>query len=399
MRNFICFFSVLISLLLYVACSEQSELNDLRTDSKFMTKSQQEPTFSSDNPSDLILHQTENMPMYIKHSSGKYLSILSSDDSKLCLSASDDGSGRQRWYINATNFVPSEDEIGYFLWGIQNTYSNKFTGFNEESLKKYSKNVEMIIPPAYKVNNGWTFHYNTSKDVFNIAHYLKEHGEFRSAYFNLSTISAANESIIVDALGYTGLQDWTVQPLENFTLDDLWWSLEPSDVVVSLPDFIQETTVVNKSSVTQSMSANFTKKATETSTFSKTEGMTVTMNASFHVGLPIIGGSGSITSTTADNWTFGTVESKEDTRSYTFNVQVPPNTTIKTKIYVRMNKLSANYIAKFKGSVSGKNVQLQGRWEGIQAGTIYYEIIEGKTNRVLRRIEGVPSANNVIKID
>ncbi len=194
---------------------------------------------------------------------------------------------------------------------------------------------------------------------------------------------------------YTEL--WEIQPAENFRLDKLTWSLDAGDVIKALPAFMDQIEVKNNSAAEANMTATFNRKASETSTFTNSVGSQVQVNTSAEVGVPLIASSKiDITTTTSADWQWGSSETHEDTRTYSFNIKVPAYTSVTAKIMVQLSQLSANYTADFVGEVSGKSLRLSGKWEGVQAGNIYYEIIDNKTKSLMKSFNGVPKSTVIL---
>ena len=64
---------------------------------------------------------------------------------------------------------------------------------------------------------------------------------------------------------------------------------------------------------------------------------------------------------------------------------------------VQISELSASYVADFVGEISGRPLRISGKWEGVQAGNIYYEIVDNKTQKVLQSFRGLPKSAIIVK--
>lgn len=62
-----------------------------------------------------------------------------------------------------------------------------------------------------------------------------------------------------------------------------------------------------------------------------------------------------------------------------------------------MSKLTATYVATYRGETSGAILELEGKWEGVQTGNIYYEIAEQGTGRILKTLTAIPKAPVILE--
>lgn len=341
------------------------------------------------------IYQLDGIPVHIKNN-GKYLGI-SYNGSIACLYDKDDGSGKQRWIIGNRLTTPQYDEYEIYTYAmriISGAVGNKnILGSVVEDTNKANKNIVMIDKNNTSTHWDWDFKYLSDKDCYQIKTKSRSWQYPKPYYTHLTAHPSNDYATYIDYDNNSESQLWEIQPIETYNLLNVEWRLNPEDVISALPDFIQETTVNNQSSMTQNMTATYTKTASETSSFSKTEGLSISINVSAKIGVPIISGSGiDVNRTTSTTWQYGTTETQQDQRSYSFPLSVPPYTSITSKAMVQMSKLTATYVAKFKGNTTGKILTLEGKWEGVQAGNIYYEIRENSTGKVLRVVNGTPKS-------
>lgn len=187
------------------------------------------------------------------------------------------------------------------------------------------------------------------------------------------------------------LQKWRIVFAESFELIDIVYSISPENIVNQKPDFLTNIIIKNETSLEQSMEATFTEKATISSSFSQNTG--VKINISGTISTPkFLGGGAEITVSkeTSNSVSYNESETKEDQRSYRFPVRVPPYSIVNAQAAVQQYEANINYTATFKGQMTGKKITIEGRWEGVTAGTITYTLREGSTNRILKTIIGTP---------
>jgi len=188
------------------------------------------------------------------------------------------------------------------------------------------------------------------------------------------------------------LHAWEIQPVDVFQIEKIEYYMNPGDRIEQIPDYFTTATVTNNTSLEQGMTMHFGQKATEQSTFSETEGMslTISQNAGFSIA-SIVSGGIDMTSVTTNTFSFTKSESKEDTRSYDFPIRVAPYKKVDATAAVQRYTANITYVATFKGTRTNKIIKLSGKWEGIQAGNITYTLTESSTGRILSTFTGIPT--------
>ena len=281
----------------------------------------------------------------------------------------DDLSGRQRWLMEDVGG-------GFFKLKIYTGVSN-----NRQYLSATQNGS--VVDLHYEVDGSgrqlWSL-VPLGNDLFNV----KISGGISTGKHYLSSTTSGDK---VDLYNYddgSGRQQWKLKPAGEFDLVELKYYLNPDDVVKTKPSFVTSVTVNNGTNINQSMNINFSKKAIESSTYNRTLGLSITSATTFKAGVPFIASvSSSINVVTSGSWAYGQNESKEDSQSYSFTAIVPANKTVVAKAIVSMSELTTNYIATFRHNATGAIKKVQGRWTGIQASSVYYELIELQTGTVL----------------
>ncbi|PXV69149.1 toxin ETX/toxin MTX2 [Dysgonomonas alginatilytica] len=262
----------------------------------------------------------------------------------------DDGSGRERWVI-------SKYGTGYSLRALSCHNNNPYLYSNGTHPFLHTGPEKMVLQIAPTGSNN-KFLITTQNQG--------------TKYLYGRTYNSVN--IIFDGNYPGSLGQWEIIPVEPFQLESISYTLEADDKTEIIPSFIDEVSVYNNGDVAQSMSVTYSKTATESSSFSDTRGFSFSVGASFKTGIPVLAeGQLNVTQTTTASWTYGKSETEADSRSYTFNLQVPAKTTYKAKIVVAMYKASATYLATYKSN-SGRRITLTGKWSGVKAGKISYDI-------------------------
>lgn len=180
-------------------------------------------------------------------------------------------------------------------------------------------------------------------------------------------IGNSNESkIFIDKYLAQGKQEFEIRPCDDFEIIGLEYDNPDTGTALKQPDFITTWFYSNNTSVQQSMTTAFSKKASITSNWSKTTGGTVNVNTTFKTGIPIIAEGKITTSLTSTNSaTYGKSETMEDTQTYNFPIVVAPKSSITATATVGRYLINLGYTAKLRGKNTGKLITLRGVWKGV----------------------------------
>lgn len=215
------------------------------------------------------------------------------------------------------------------------------------------------------------------------------------------TLGCSGNNTFFDKYRNTGNQQFTITPLENFTLKSIEYKNDQTALLEKAPDFVVSWSANNATSVSQQMSTNFGSTASKTSTFSKTLGVSLKVSAGIKVGIPFIADgkiSTEIGSSASATW--GESETTQDTRNYNFQLIVPANRRVVATAAVSRYIMKLSYTAYLKGDVSGRTIRLNGSWSGVDCTEIItnfkeYDLL---TNAYIKTttIKGKP--NEIIKL-
>ncbi|MGQ7853803.1 ETX/MTX2 family pore-forming toxin [Pedobacter sp. WC2501] len=371
-------YSILIVLITLMSCKKQAVLPDVSSEdlSTYSGKPIGSMTTNSTSLSTSDLDWT-GIPLNIIIDRGvttnkKFLS--STDIGHLVdLYHEDDASGRQRWILEDTG-------DGYFSFKVYGGITN-----NKKFLSALSTGtlIDLYHEIDLSGRQKWSL-YPLGNDLFNI----KIKGGISTGKNYLSCNSTGSIVDLHHEDDGSGRQQWRLEPSGEFDLVTLEYSLNPDDYVKAKPNFVSSLTLNNNTSVNQQMNVSFSKKATESSTFSKTYGISLKVGATAQVGVPVLAtATVSADLTTSGSWTYGNNESKEDSQSYSFTAIVPAHRIVVAKAIVSIHELTTNYIATFRHRSTGVTKRIQGRWTGIQASSVYYELTELQTGTILAKYD------------
>lgn len=350
------------------------------------------------------IYKLLGMPVYIinrgnSNLNGAYLTANSND--AVALEAKDSNKN-QKWLIDPYDKTLVSDAGGsddtdantqYGIYSFDMNSSKKYLGINSD----IDATPNLIYKDNTKKLHQWRFMFrqNSYAEEWFTNGYMKIIQQGYNPWWD--GCLGHNDSSVSLVSYYNSAEFWEIQPAENFRLDKLTWSLNAEDVIKALPVFMDQVEVKNNSAAAADMTAAFSRKASETSTFSKSIGSQIQINTSAKVGVPFIAsGKIEINTTTSANWQWGSSETHEDTRTYTFNMKVPAYSSVIAKIMIQISQLSASYVADFVGETSGRPLRISGKWEGVQTGNIYYEIVDNKTKSIMKSFSGVPKSTIVL---
>ncbi|MCC8187668.1 MAG: hypothetical protein LIP08_09230 [Bacteroides sp.] len=301
-----------------------------------------------------IWEQLEGMPVNLKTKipgDPKYIYLGIKGDK---ISLHEDESVNTRWYIkNKTSF-----RTVTHLQPISNP--TKYLGASRETVTANPENGATALKFPEVENTSYV--YITSSG--NSLPYLQA--------------VATNKSDVKwgELAGNQDKSVWEIVPLEKFDLVSMDYYMDQTDIVKSLPVFYEEMIMNNNSPTPQTMTASFSRKATLTSNFSEEKGVSLSHTTTIKtVGIPTFEASHSITGTTTQKFTYGTSDIQEDSRAYSFPLVVPGYSSYKASVSVLMYEASVSYKATYKGEL-GNTLILTGKWEGVSAGVITYNILD-----------------------
>lgn len=172
---------------------------------------------------------------------------------------------------------------------------------------------------------------------------------------------------------------WEIIPVEDYEFVEAKYIPVLGEKFKPTPVVVTTKTIHNNSSAPLNYSTKFSEEVTESSTFSKTEGLSVTdkITVSAKVGLPVITAEGSISTeyTTTKNWSYQESNTLTNKRIMEDNISItiPPHTSYFVDVFITTYEIDVKYVATFKGIPSGRILTLYGRWKGIVATQFYYD--------------------------
>ena len=368
----------LLPILALFACEQLSE-DDL-TSSIIPTK----PTLTSTTRSAISanfdpLDQLVDIPvnvLNIGNTQNRYLSAQPSGNIVL-LYNKDDGSLRQRWFIKRKRLILSG--------------GNK--DFNDLSQypvigKDRNNNARLMYDPFGEPYFG-LFLY----DIYGTSLYTISDGKSimrssnQSTNLHLQPTSSTSTNLILSSTRSDNA-NWEIQPVGEFKVIDIAYVQTTSSLIIRNDQRIDRAIINNDrdESITYHFSVNGSYN--ETSNFSTTEGVSVSITETVKVGIPIIKDIAgditvSTTQTSSKSWTFGKSESKSKTIQHTVDVPIPGRSQTVLEAYMTSYDTSVTYVATLQNMSNNKTFKVKGTWSGITTTEFYCKVSDQNTNQIL----------------
>lgn len=362
-----------------MASCEKEDFNDIANDNENLNV----PLSRSDldfNP----LSELNGITFYVKNmgQGSAYLSAdrISKGMTYVVLEEKDDGSGRQRWKFLQGGIGPLTHNVPinvtfkdgeYRPYLLFNSFGSTVSGFVS------------IENTSYYYYVGWMFvSGDTGLNPVDKTGYLQRE-------------SSGSNNLVYRKSNVADWAKWEIVPYGNYTIEDIEYIPYDGGSLDSTSVLVDTYTVDNtKSSVPLKRSRTVSTTVENTSTFSKTEGVTTTSSVSSDasVGLPEIGdildfnSSSSISSSVTNTVSFsqGETTRKTKTISETYEVEVPAYTFYRLETFVKSYEINVKYIATLRNE-GGTTFRVKGVWKGVQAVETYqkaYNQTTGKTEIV-----------------
>lgn len=186
----------------------------------------------------------------------------------------------------------------------------------------------------------------------------------------------------------TNLASWEISPVGEYELVDLEYVYTSVDNFNPTEVICDRDTYENQSSSVVTWNYTVTTRYTESSSFSKTEGVSVSISNGVNVGLPSVGGTSIGINTTMQqqtnkSWTYGDSNAKEITKTRTGNIPVQPHTTMRLEAVVFMYEGAVTYVATLRKIGDTKTFKVKGKWEGACYSDFKARTYDVATNKLL----------------
>lgn len=368
-----------ISIFILVVTSCQNE-DDFIRDFNDVNQKELKSTVTAP-PSVIFQLRDKKIPFYIKSArTGKYLTHYFGS------------------FLNVDNLITEEPKNSTFalnwsrVWYVENYSStpgllkiknergknNKFyLGFDGNS--GFQSLNPLFIKEPMGIYDSWEFFKINGVESYRIRN-SRAGFVFPNINNNKTDVylTGGNPSVL-KALNNIDDQQWVIEPVEEFELVDgmlIEYYVTADDIIQAEPLMQQTGFIRNNSSISQSYTVGFSRKASSSSTFARSHGITITASSEFKVGTVFVNEKLEVSTSISNSLQYSKSESSEDTRSYSFLLQVAPFRQAKAKMTVMTYRANISYKVKARGKFTGQIIYLAGQWDGVTLGDISYEIDE-----------------------
>lgn len=333
--------------------------------------------------------QLDGIPVHIRSvGTSRYLSSEASGRN-VVLYDRDDGSLRQRWNLVYGELMMSGAKIS--LIGGNSSYNNALlrsgtlNGRYRPFLDTYSS-----VPTGIGITtaeNSLYYYIKVAKQGGNIWDWPSD----KDNVFVQPENSGSNQIMVGDNYYKGTMTMWEIIPVDEFEIKNITYELTTGDNLVVVPTLVDIRTVVNNTDEPITRQIQLQGVVTSSSSFSKTDKLTVSIKQDVSVKIGIAGffeGSLSQGVSGSKEWSYtvGGTETRSTTISETLTYVVPSRTTNTVKMIASKYDASLTYIAELKGVTTGKTVYLKGKWDGIvvQETRIEFYNSDGKLLRSIK---------------
>ena len=337
---------------------EREEFDAFDGDSRSGVQTRATSSIADFNPISEIGEIPVNI-MNVGNTRNKYLSCVAKG-TKVDLYNKDDGSLRQRWYINAGEIVLAGGNSSISLpMGGRICVGGSIPGYSYPFLT-------VITPPYFSL-----YTFTLSGNYYYIRDFPTLMGEWGVYGRYLQSNSTTGSDLSYKETNPGALALWEIIPVGEYEIVDLQYvrtsvdNITPKEVICARDEY------QNSSSSTVTWDYTVTTKYSESSNFSKTEGVSATISAGLHVGLPnLLGKDGildfntSIQQQSNKSWNYGNSSTREVTETRTGHIPVPANTTMRLEATIVMYEGNVTYVATLRKIGDNKTFRVKGKWTG-----------------------------------
>lgn len=394
---------LLLGLLALVACEQQeleymeNNIADVDIEAPTVQTRAETSSISDFDP----LSELRGIPLNIinvGNSKNKYLSAKTSDK-KVVLYDKDDGSGRQRWYLEMSNMITLKK-------------GNSLCNGSDIVLLSGDKGATSIETPTYPALTTFTpaiqmtnklvavddNNYNIQWSSASLAP-----GIFYPFTLYLQPKSSNSESLAYKKEQSGEYSHWIITPVGNFRVIKMEYekSVEYNDHITASPAYCDSE---NFGDLPFAVEHEFTIKRdfTETSYFSEAYGVTTNKESGTSYSIQVAGvnidinGNVSESTTPSENVSFSQTTTNTLSVTKSFKMTIPSHTPCRIEIMQMMYDASLTYVAtleKTDGDEKGKQFRIKGRWTGIVASEFYFNVYDLSNNLIETSVipEGIKS--------
>ncbi|HAY3551313.1 ETX/MTX2 family pore-forming toxin [Elizabethkingia meningoseptica] len=360
MKKIICTLCLATILALFSSCSREDEIKDNKIDIQALASiSGMSGNFIEDRSNSFLELKDYPVNIISKENINGNFYLTAQGANRNATFEKQNNSDAQKFYLE----FPAEAAGGISIYTFINGQKHVLTtGVNAATNSLIPKIPDTAFRGTFwKFLGGSTIHPES---------YILQNTGIRYRDNGVTTYGVIGNSdaskIFVDKYLNQGKQEFEIRPIDDFEIISLEYDNPENGTMIKQPDFITTWFYSNNTSVQQSMTTAFSKRASFSSNWSKSTGGSLNVNTTVKTGIPIIA-EGKITTTVNTNYsaTYGKNETMEDSQTYNFPIVIAPRTSVTATATVGRYLINLNYTAKLRGKNTGKLITLKGTWNGV----------------------------------
>lgn len=334
------------------------------------------------------LEEIKGVPINIVNVGNSTLKYLSAETNgaTVKLVSDDDGSGRQRWYLNSNGEV--ELKKGNNMCG-SSSYPVILSG--DKGVYEFDNPTFPVLQCDNRFDS-YGVRFVSADDNYQMDWKALRIGAGRIP-LHLQPSSENSADLTYKENLFGDYSQWQIIPVGEYRLVGIQYekAVDLGDYVMEIPRYCTSVLIKDENhsiehnlEVSQSFSIS--------STFSETEGLTVQNQQNYKWGFEVplayisFGGDVSSTVTSSSSASFGETINKLVSIKHSFKVTVPPHSPCRISIFEMMYSASLTYVLtveKVSGEERGKQFRVKGKWGGIVCSDLYYEVYDMDNDSLL----------------
>lgn len=327
-------------------------------------------TRSTDNDYTLLkeeLNQLNEIPIYLKvkgNTTDKHYLSASAKGKELTVEGFNANSTNQQFYIK---ILPAYTGIPYLIYSKKTDTPIRlgaYTSAPDTKILYASQDATgSLFGASWDIKRG---QYSDKSYIIENQDYPQQgsSGYWLDIYYSVITVNGSKISFAK----YNNLprQEFEIIPAEEFVVKDIYFDVEASSILSKTPNQIFSDSYVNNGQIAQSHKFVINESYKETSTFNRETSYNVSIATEFKASVPFIA-SGKITTSVSGGQKFAYGSSEEVTKTIIreYPVEVPAYNIATMKLTLYKYDMDVDYIATCIGKISGKEIKIKGRWQGV----------------------------------
>lgn len=356
---------LLVGLLAMFSC-EQEDLEGIVKSDTGQVQTRATASIADFDP----ISELANIPVNILNVGNTSLRYLSCARKgyKVDIFTKDDGSLRQRWYLKENNIVSV---------GGNETYKSDYNSSNVLVMIGYDRDNPKLVGQVKPSMPSFYSCYNRLIPAYGNYYYIGSpnlmypNWPSNPDYKYLQSDTYNRSDLKYKQSNSTNLALWEIVAVGEYEIVNLEYVYTSTDNLTPTEVVYDVDTYENPSSSVVTWDYSLSIDVTETSNFSKTEGVSTSISNGLSVGLPNLLGEGSsigvnttIQQQSSKSWTYGNSDTKKITRTRTVHIPVQPHSAVGLQAVVFMYEGTVTYVATLRKIGDTRTFKVKGKWEG-----------------------------------